>query len=170
MSRFFERERACQLPPSGCIASKEPGRVSGVDRHRHAVLSLSLPSVPCVSSYFSFSSALSSPIHLSSYLSFSLLCIPPPTLSLLLPPPPIDILFLCNRGSSLMPFPLDGPTSSITGLVLYVHAKLRLSMLHPLVTAGRTMAIGLLAIKRQQLVLGWLSAGGFEVSGFAVSC
>lgn len=95
MSRFFERERACQLPPSGCIASKEPGRVSGVDRRRHAVLSLSLPSVPCVSSYFSFSSALSSPIRLSSHLSLSLL------------PPTPDSLSVASSSPHRHPLPLQ---------------------------------------------------------------
>lgn len=168
MSRFFERERACQLPPSGCIASKEPGRVSGVDRHRHAVLSLSLPSIPCVSSYFSFSSPLSSPIHLSSHLSLSLLPPPDPdSLSVASSSPINIILFLCNR---LKSSPLGGPASSITGPVLYVHAKLRLSMIHPLVTVERTMAFSLPGGKSQKLVLGRPSTGRFEAGGFAASC
>lgn len=85
---------------------------------------------------------------------------PTPTFSLLLPPSPIDILFLCHRGSSLKSPPL-GRTA------LHGHAKLRLSMIHPLVTVERSVAITLLGAKSQQPVLGWPSSGRFEAGGFA---
>ena len=54
--------------------------------------------------------------------------------------------------------------------MLYVHAKLRLSMIHPLLTVERSMAISLLGAESQKLVLGWPSTGGFEAGGFAASC
>lgn len=88
---------------------------------------------------------------------------PTPTFSLLLPPSPIDILFLCNRGNSLKSPPL-GRTA------LHVHAKLRLSMIHPLVTVKRSVAISLLGAKSQKPVLGWPSSGRFEAGGFAAPC
>ena len=54
--------------------------------------------------------------------------------------------------------------------MLYVDAKLRLSMIHRLITVEGTMAISLPRAESQKLVLGWPSTGGFEAGGFAVSC